>query len=168
MLPTFLGWSHQPALSNVFAYRRQFVLGPRHPGMEGWCTWNLANGLVLQTHPDLPCVQKSGRTKNITLLGYIIDPNRPELNDDAIVSSIIEQVNQLDDLFVLTDSLGGRWIIIFEHGNELVLFQDACGLRPVVYTLPGNSEFWCASQTNLIADRLDLNRLRKKGSILMS
>jgi hypothetical protein len=150
---TVFGRSHQ--LSNVFAYRRQFVLGPRkNPSMAGWCTWNLGKGLVLQTHPDLPCVQRWGLNKKITLLGSIIDSNRPELSNEAIITTIVEQVDQLDDLFVWTNSLSGRWILIFEDKNEFVLFQDACGLRSVVYTLPGISECWCASQTNLIADRL--------------
>lgn len=156
MSPTVSGRSDQSLPSNVFAYRRQFVVGPRHPSVEGWCTWKLAKGLVLQTHPDLPCVQKAGRNKNITLLGFIIDPNRPELSDEAIVTSIIEQINHFEDLFACTSSLSGRWILIFEDESEFVLFQDACGLRSVVYTLPGISECWCASQTNLIADRLDV------------
>jgi hypothetical protein len=131
MLPTFFGDSHQPALSNVFAYRRQFVLGPRkNPIMAGWCTWNIGKGLILQTHPDLPCVQKCVLNKKVTALGYIIDSGRRELNTEAIVSSIIQQVKQLYDLFVLTNSLSGRWILIFESEKTLYCFR-----MPAAYVL---------------------------------
>lgn len=124
--------------------------------LETWSTWRIGNDFVLQVHPDLKCHQKSRSGKTLTLLGLVVDSDRPECGPEAIVDSLFDGCETLDELFAASEALAGRWVMIFEHNDERAMLQDACGMRTVVYTRPAGAETWCASQTSLLADELGL------------
>lgn len=138
-------------------FRRQFVLGPRF--VERLNSWNRAkinDYVYLTVQPDLPLHHVVHDSKSLTLLGYILDPFSPELSDDDILNQLIRQVGDADDIFQYTDNLGGRWILIFNDGQEMRLFNDAGGLRQVFYTNKPYQEMWCASQPGMLAEELNL------------
>lgn len=138
-------------------YRRQFILGPRFvERFESWKRTKIDNSLFITHHPELPLIQKESGSKTLTLLGYILDPYQPQLSDLDILTNVVEKVNQIDDIFELTDHLAGRWILIVKVGEEVRLFHDATGTRQVVYT-DSLSGIWCASQSGLIADYFGFN-----------
>ncbi len=139
------------------SYSRQFLLGPRaDPELPGWSRRELRHDLILQTHPLLPCVQRSIGDRRITLLGFAISPDQPERSDEEIVDALLNATTTLDQVLSASDDLSGRWIMIYQDGERSVLFQDATGLRTAVHTLPSCAETWCASQPALVARQLDL------------
>jgi hypothetical protein len=143
--------------TDSLTYRRQFLLGPRiDPRLAGWHRTELDHGLVLQTHPDLSCIQATRNHRTITLLGFAIAPGHPEWSHREILDWLLGSAVELSDVLARTDELAGRWAMIVEDDERVVLFGDAMGLRAVVYSLPPNAELWCGSQTNIVADQLAL------------
>ena len=142
-------------------FRRQFILGPRFVEKLFW--WNrlhIRDTVCLTIHPDLMASQIFANGKSITLLGYILDPENPEATDKVILDSLIEKLVPLDNVqpFIeRTYRFGGRWVLIIDNGIEIYLFNDALGFRQVFYT---EKEFiedtWCASQTGILAEELNL------------
>ncbi|MGH7380663.1 MAG: hypothetical protein ACREKR_00335 [Candidatus Methylomirabilales bacterium] len=99
--------------------------------------------------------------KSITLLGYILDPRKPEAHDSEIMQRLIGQLStcdRLDSFFKCTYDLGGRWILIVDDGSEIILFNDPMGLRQVFFTkVYLTKDVWCASQPGIIAEVLKLD-----------
>jgi hypothetical protein len=141
-------------------FRRQFVLGPRF--VEEFTWWKripVRSDLFLTVHPDLQTHQVAQANKRITLLGYILDPNRPEANNGDILKHLLLKLRtcgNLDDFFKYTYDFGGRWILLVDNGKEMRLFNDATGLRQVFYIKLSSSEIWCASQPGILASVLSL------------
>lgn len=140
-------------------YANQFILGPRHAEMfPSWQRLRLHDSVCITAHPLLPVRQVSRGGRSLTLLGFILDPARPESGDDAILADLIEGLSTCDCFFEKTFSLGGRWVLIVDDGSDLSLFNDAVGLRQVFYAdRDRTGEFWCASQPEPIAGMLGLS-----------
>lgn len=116
----------------------QFMLGRRFPpGVDAWRRLVLGQGLKLAVHPTLGVAQVSGAQKSLTAIGYLIDPREPTATDDEILAGLLHSFGSLEDLFLATSRLGGRWLLIATHGRKSYLFGDALGLRQAFYTSPG-------------------------------
>jgi hypothetical protein len=138
-------------------FRRQFILGPHYiERLTSWQNRKINDSMFLTVHPDLQIRQTSWEGKSITLLGYILDPDNPELNDLDIINRLICEVERADNILRSTDNLGGRWILVFDGGKDLRLFHDATGCRQVHYTTDQSQGMWCASQPGIIAEQLNL------------
>jgi hypothetical protein len=142
-------------------FRRQFILGPRF--VENFTSWKrikVGTQVCLTVHPDLSTCQIRSQNKAITLLGYILDPNDPEAYDADIINHLLGNLCACDnsnDFFKYTYHVGGRWVLIVEDGDEVMLFHDAMGLRQVFYTdAVVCGAVWCASQPGIIAETLGL------------
>jgi hypothetical protein len=90
------------------------------------------------------------------LLGYILDPGRPERTSEAVLAAILDRLTGGADPFSPTFGLGGRWILILSDGTSTTIFTDPCGLRQLFYSDSSLSESWCASQPFHIARALGL------------
>ena len=139
------------------SYARQFLLGPRcDPRLVSWPRLELQNGLMVQHHPLLSGLQKKQGDRSVTLLGFALAAARPAWTHADILAHLLDSAESLDDLFAETELLSGRWVLVYENPGRSVLLHDAAGLRTVVHTLPKSGETWCASQTSLLANQLNL------------
>jgi len=138
-------------------YRCQFVLGPNFvENLETWKKIEITNSIKLTVHPDLTTCQVIENNKSITLLGFILDPDNPKSTDTDIVTGLIQKLSISDPFFEHTERLGGRWILIVNDGREIILFNDASGLRQVFYTNNRyTKDLWCASQPGFISELLE-------------
>lgn len=144
-------------LIDKLLFRRQFILGPRFVERhKSWRMIKIHDSLYLTVHPDLQLLQTVYKDRSLTLLGYILDPYNPKSNDFDIINGLIRQIEIHDDIFQYTENLGGRWIIMLDDGKEVILFNDATGLRQVFYTCNSSQAIWCASQPGIIAEELNL------------
>lgn len=145
---------------NRLLFRRQFVLGPRF--LDGFPTWKrivVSPSLCLTVHPDLYASEAAGDRNSIVLLGYLLDPYRPEDRDGAILQRLfrhLEDGGTRASLIAMTYPLGGRWVLIVKNGQNRWLFNDALGHRQVFYAHVGSGVLWCASQPGILAETLDL------------
>ena len=146
----------------VLRYRRQFVLGPRYLELvpSSWERLMLRDDLFLSAHPELHARRLARGGRSLTLLGYVIDPDHPDADDRAILDRLLDRIQEEDsfrDWVKHTDRLGGRWVMIADHGEELTLLHDAMGLRQVYFTdVSLTQELWCASQPGILAEALGL------------
>ena len=136
-------------------YRRQFILGPWYvEDLLSWTRVRISDTLKLSAHPDLLVSRIASGNTSITLLGYLLDPARPEADDHAIVTQLMAALSRggFDAVLAATESLGGRWVLIVDDGANVRLFTDPMGLRQVCYTNElWHGETWCATQPGLIA-----------------
>jgi hypothetical protein len=138
-------------------FRRQFVLGPNFLNkFSSWQKAKIGDHLFLNAHPDLELTQIKQQGTELTLLGYLIDPDEPEFGNQDILEKLLSQIETPNDILDKTSVLGGRWILILDNGKETMLFNDACGLRQVFYTDCSFPQNWCASQPGIIAEELGL------------
>ena len=146
-------------ISERLLFRRQFVMGPRFiEGLPSWRRLKIGGRTFLQTHPDLELTRVEGGGIELTLLGFMLDPDNPgHLNKD-ILEGLIFRMEAIDGVFGLVDRLGGRWILILDNGKDTILFSDPAGLRQVFYTDPElvHGQRWFASQPGIIAEELGL------------
>jgi hypothetical protein len=135
-------------------YRRQFAIGPRF--LEELPSWRRlsAGPYRLTVHPGLPTCQVADGDLSITLLGYMLDPERWQLADEPILRALLPELAE-GRLARALSRLGGRWVLVADTPRETLVFNDAFGLRQVHYTVVGD-ERWCASQPGLLAATLDL------------
>ena len=101
-------------------FRHQFAIGPSYIDQFLGCQkFEITASLHLTAHPDLNVCQIASGGKSLTLLGYLIDPNRPQQNDAEIVASILNHADTLMDCIEATSELGGRWIMYkSEHSDK--------------------------------------------------
>jgi len=142
-------------------FRRQFVMGPQFvKDLASWSRLKIRPSVCLTVHPDLNAFQVTCGGKSITLLGYMLDPRKPEAKDCDIIEDLMHQLSTCDSLAGFckyTYELAGRWILIVDDGGEIMLFNDPMGLRQVFFTNSCLSkEVWCASQPGIIAEHLNL------------
>jgi len=141
-------------------FRRQFILGPRFvEGFPSWKRIEAETSIRLTVHPDLPAHERRSQDRWIVLLGYILDPFRPEDRDAEILQRLLRHIHgggTRESLIRLTHPLGGRWVLIVDDGRSRWLFTDPCGYRQVFYARTQSRGLWCASQTGILAEVLDV------------
>mgnify|MGYP006283418937 CR=1 FL=1 len=138
-------------------YRRQFVLGSSFiREFSGWREMPITESLCLTSHPDLDVSRVAEGDRSLVLLGYMIDPEEPEQTSADILGRLFSDLTERDSIFSLTSRIGGRWILILVEKHKVFLFHDATGLRQVFFTAKRSLDLWCASQPELIANRLKL------------
>lgn len=134
--------------------RRQFILGPKKIDYPGWNHFRLSNGYQLSFHPDLPFHHLSRNGQELILLGYWIDPYEPELDNQTILERMGENAVNCNSAIGFIEKLTGRFVLLVCQKNDFYLFHDACGLRNVVYGTDNQSQIWCASQPELLAEQI--------------
>ena len=133
-------------------FRRQYILGPRFiDQFTGWNKIKAGDTAYVTVHPDLPVTQVSHNQAILTVLGFLFDPYHPVADNHVIAQQLVQQAVDFSDIIRNTESLSGRWVILYSNGNELNCFHDPCGLRQVYYIQHGN-EFWAGSQPSIITE----------------
>lgn len=136
----------------------QFILGPEFVNkLVGWQNIDVSDSLKLTLHQEVTVEQKSDGNRSITLIGFILDPQNPDLSDADIVLELLNNFSNIKELPGQTAKYGGRWIIIAQKDGQSSLFNDALGLRQICYTTPVFTDgLWAMSQPGLLAWLYDL------------
>ena len=140
-------------------WRRQFFLGARpSPRLSTWPSVSVCGRWTIQAHSDLALTQVKNGTVELTLLGDLIDPQRPDYTNTQVLQSIAARLRRATDAPDLTVVLGGRWALIVDDGSTAILFHDPGGLRQVFYGTQQELGPVCASQAEHVANALGLAR----------
>lgn len=140
-------------------YCGQFILGPSFvDDLDGWQQLSIGSALRITAHPELSVCHRSDGRRSLTLIGYLLDPERPHATDSNILDELLRNYSSIQALVDATFRLGGRWLLIAQQGNDSFLFNDPMGLRQVFYTDKECTEgnLWVMSQAGLVAERLGL------------
>jgi len=138
-------------------YRRQFALGPKFIDVfPKWTKLAINDNLFLTIHPDLEHMHIESNGISLTLLGFLINPYKPDNTNRENLYDIIVKADSFESVLEATYTFSGRWIIIYTNGPETKLVHDPCGMRQIFYSQK-NGEAWCGSQPNLLAEILNFN-----------
>lgn len=132
--------------------RRQFILGPGVNDYNGWKRLNLFHNYILSHHPDLPASIIYYKKNTVALLGYLIDPYRPKLDNEGVLQRFITGEITASVVAHHLETLTGRFVLIINCPKGTWLFHDPCGLRQVNYYKDEDGCVWCASQPEAIAE----------------
>lgn len=143
---------------NNLLYRRQFVFTNKSiTGFESWNrdvivhrtnTWNLLH------HPDLEFLRRKGSYSEIVLLGYMLDPEKPDFDNSRILDELLGY-HSFTNLLKGIDKYNGRFALIWLNENNVRLVNDLTGFREVYYCYLGR-EIVCGSTPDIVAKVLDL------------
>ena len=138
-------------------FRRQFIFAPQLlDTFAGWNYTSVCKRFHLYSHPDLPVLQLEEDGAQLTLLGYMIDPFSPYKDDRQILRDLLDRLLSGGDVLIDSENFGGRWILIVDKLDDIILFSDACGLRQVYYYVSSNGKIWCCPQPSILNKVLDL------------
>jgi hypothetical protein len=134
-------------------YRRQYVILPVDKG----CSFNsrrveLAGNYVLYSHIDLKFTDVTNK-KRLILLGDIFDYRSPLKENNGILNDLAGL--EFDALLVALSDYTGRYLLIFQHNDELRLIHDSMAHRKIYYSKINGLQ-WFASQAFLLAGILNL------------
>ena len=117
---------------NILKFRRQFLMTTQVvTGLEQWKQLALGKH-NLYTHPDLTTFYTTSEATEVVLLGHILDPKHHERTELEISKAIATSPNPKAIAKTLY-GLSGRFVVIVKTGEQLLFFNDACGLRSFFY-----------------------------------
>ena len=74
--------------SENLRFRNQFVLGPHYvEALADWQRVDVPPSICLMAHPDLNVYQVRYAGKSLTLVGFILDPDKPQSGDAEIIEA---------------------------------------------------------------------------------
>ncbi len=89
--------------------------------------WQLTHQADLQVHS---C--RIGE-RSLTLIGYLLDADRPDADDQTLLESLCTHPGPLEALLEASAHFGGRWALIADEGERTLTWNDATGQRPLYY-----------------------------------
>ncbi len=145
---------------NNLIFRRQFLLTTAKIQFDTSWKKNKLNKYQrdcnIYSHPDLEITTSANADAELYLLGYILDPHHPEYSNQDILDNLLK-TSSFDAIAAATDSLTGRFAIIYSSKNSLNVFHDATGFREIYY-FNDKKEFACGSTPDIIAKNLSVVR----------
>ncbi|NOY72627.1 MAG: hypothetical protein GXP14_09670 [Gammaproteobacteria bacterium] len=137
-------------------FRGQFILGSRYADFIGWHKQIFCEGYHLTIHPEVNYCRVISKDKVVLCLGSIIDPSRPGITTESIVSEIVEQVSDFSTFEKKIHSLAGRWLIFINLKGVIRVYPDAIASFPA-YHVKKDDFLWVASTPQILAETLALS-----------
>ncbi len=145
---------------NNLIFRRQFVLSNKEVNIDK--TWQkkklarIKRDFYLDSHPDLPIEQFANERFELVLCGYMIDPFNPEKSSLDILKDMAS-MGEFDKMLAQSDTISGRYAIIYNDEHSVKIFNDAEAFREVYYYNSGAITA-CGSTPTLLAKCFNVPR----------
>jgi 2'-5' RNA ligase len=141
--------------------RRQFVLSTqRIDWIPHARQFQIGGRYFLSAHPDLEVTQVAHDRRSLTLVGFVLDPDRPDLDHDDILSDALDALAGGTTLPDVIDRWGGRWVLFAEHldgDDDVVVVTDATAQRGCYFARASwAGEFVCGSEPGLLARQMNV------------
>lgn len=138
-------------------YRYQFFYGRSPFKTDGWTVYPMPDENVLSTHPDLNVTQVKTNAFQVTLLGFILDPDRPDDDNVEILERLSRSAASVEEWIQATEPLGGRWLVFLYHRDRAVVFNDPGGMRTAYYYQDDDGNVWLGTQPGLFQEQFSLS-----------
>lgn len=149
---------------NRLKYRRQFLLINKVISIfDGWGKLSIINQQIdyyIYYHPDLFIYHGTNDNFELILLGYILDPENPEYDNNAIFNDLLRNTS-FESLISSIHKYTGRFVLIFNGKSDFKILNDATGFREVFYSL-NDDTVCCASTPNIISEFMDVKKTKDK------
>lgn len=83
--------------------------------------------------------------KTLVLLGYMLDPYAPEVNNQTILANLCREADDQNRLLERLDSIAGRFVLFVFSDLSQYVVTDATGLRQVFYHRTPQGALWLAA-----------------------
>lgn len=99
---------------------------------------------------DCECTVVEYKGKELSLIGYAINADKPEQPQKTMCFELLSSINDdYSNIGDLTFFWGGRYVLVVSDGRSLVAMTDACGMKSAFY-----QDDILASQARYIAEYL--------------
>lgn len=149
-------------------YRYQFFYGKSPFKAGGWTVYSMPEDTVLSTHPELSVTQISENGFQVTLLGFILDPDRPDDDNVEILTRLCRAASSVEEWITSTEPMGGRWLIFLYYRDSALVFNDPGGMRTTYYYQDANGDIWLGSQPGLFQRQFDFTFSEEGASYMNS
>jgi hypothetical protein len=140
-------------------YRKQFIFSNKEvTGFDLFSKSTIMADTVcwhLYHHPDLPVCKGLNDHCELIMLGYILDPARPDLDDQALINELTS-LKSFDALLKLIGNYAGRYAIIHKDKAGIRIVNDAVGFREVYYHKT-DDQIACGSTPDILATAFNLS-----------
>lgn len=139
-------------------FPQQYVIGPKFVDcFEFGKKYEIAPSFLITSHPELNVSNIVLGHRSLTLIGYILDPNKPDHDNFQVIEELLLENSSFEEVVESTFELCGNWILLYKEDQQVFLFHDCTGVRSLFYTDGSRAnELWFASQPRLIASFLGL------------
>ncbi len=141
---------------NRLKFRGQFLFSAyKCNQLEDWIE-EVTGSHFLYVHPDCEFSKVETAKSRLYLIGFAINPHFPDKTSQQILEGL-SHFSSEDDIFSLLYPLSGRFVLIIEINNRVLIFNDACGLRQVHYT-KFKEQLFAASQPLLLQTVISITK----------
>lgn len=91
------------------------------------------NNLNVYFHPSLNMSMAKKDSREIILLGYIINPFKPLETNDDIVKDLTDRCFSAELLLKELQSLSGRFVLLYKNESDFIALNDASALKQLYY-----------------------------------
>ena len=91
------------------------------------------NDLNIYFHPSLKMSLAKKDSREIILLGYIINPFEPQETNDDIVKNLTDRCGSTEPLLKELQSLSGRFVLLYKNESDFIALNDASALKQLYY-----------------------------------
>lgn len=131
-------------------FNRQFIMGGKlTERLEGWNEYEVCKGIYVTSHPNLEIEIDRNMNQTVIMIGYILDPKKPEYTNKMIVRELNHNSNDFFEFKKNTYSLSGRWVLIYVKENEIKILNDPNSLRSIFF-IKKNNKTWLGSQPEIL------------------
>lgn len=115
-------------------YKNQFIISQKNTEISP-CNLNSVSfsEFIIYHHSSLNISIEQNETCQIALIGFIIDPFNPELNNNDILKKLSTTVSSKEDLQHQISYMSGRFLLLYIDKNSSIIIGDAFGLRRLFY-----------------------------------
>lgn len=124
-------------------FRRQFLMTPEPcPALDHWQQAR-AGQYIIYAHPDVELTSAAAAAGGVTAVavGFPLDSDAPDRSSAEVLQTIADMGGSVDRISRYLDAVSGRYVLIIETPDDVVLFHDPCGFRTVCYTTHGDKIF---------------------------
>ena len=91
------------------------------------------DALYIWAHSNLNVSVAKRSAKQLAIIGFVIDPIKPNETNDSIAEQLVDACTIVEDLFINIQSLTGRFVLLFKTDKSFVVAGDACHLRQIYF-----------------------------------
>ena len=166
---------HSDFCDDDIYFGKQFLLTsePLTTPFDRWNVFGFA-GRWLYAHPRLSFASARNGVTEILALGTLLDPDKPDESDNAVVDNITHEARNFGDLEDAIFRLGGRWVLMVTIGESSRIYHDATGLKPVHFLQDGSGVLQVGSTPAILEEAgytarddalcIDFERYKNSGS----
>ena len=134
-------------------FSKQFLLAPKrfsHELLKDWTLQPVNNNYALYSHKKLSVANSSGSNTSLWGLGMFLDPCDTEADDKTIIQRLATSSLNFSELESNIAMLGGRWVLIAIIDNDVRIYHDATGQKPVFLYPKQAEEIYISSHPSLL------------------